>query len=564
MEDVHGDLLDCGFELEPQTRARSNTWPLPRPENFVDMMKEEGDEAQCAGMTPNMCLGLGGLGDLQVGQVPGAPPLPGLGAHPAAAAAAAAAAKKNSTRRNAWGNLSYADLITQAITTAPDKRLTLSQIYEWMVHNVPYFKDKGDSNSSAGWKNSIRHNLSLHNRFMRVQNEGTGKSSWWMINPDAKPGKSARRRATSMETSKFEKRRGRVKKKVDAMRNCLGATDASPSPCSSVSEGLDMFPDSPLHSSFQLSPDFRPRASSNASSCGRLSPIPSVEPDWGPSPSYYAADALAGSLEATMKLHPADLYPGFSGSGSQQSQQQSEPAGPPPPYQPAFDVSYPSPGSAGSGAGGGAPSGSLSFSTGACPVHRLQGCSCMLHCAPESVSPGGPGMSPTYQRSEPSPDSSFQPQRPPQPQQPPPPYQPQPPSPDALGDLGDGLPGGADSAGCRSPRAGQGQPQGQLPPIGSLTDAMSAPTTMMGQLMAGALNPSLLDDLNLNIEGGFECNVDEVIQNELSFDGNLDFNFTQHMPLQQAVTSVPQAGAQHGASTQSPYTSVTSGHSWVH
>lgn len=61
-------------------------------------------------------------------------------------------AKKNSSRRNAWGNLSYADLITQAISSAPDQRLTLSQIYEWMVQNVPYFKDKGDSNSSAGWK----------------------------------------------------------------------------------------------------------------------------------------------------------------------------------------------------------------------------------------------------------------------------------------------------------------------------------------------------------------------------------------------------------------------------
>lgn len=36
-------------------------------------------------------------------------------------------------------------------------------------------------------------------------------------------------------------------------------------------------------SGFQLSPDFRQRASSNASSVGRLSPIPSVlgiEPDW--------------------------------------------------------------------------------------------------------------------------------------------------------------------------------------------------------------------------------------------------------------------------------------------
>lgn len=65
------------------------------------------------------------------------------------------AAKKNSSRRNAWGNLSYADLITHAIGSATDKRLTLSQIYEWMVQNVPYFKDKGDSNSSAGWKVSF-------------------------------------------------------------------------------------------------------------------------------------------------------------------------------------------------------------------------------------------------------------------------------------------------------------------------------------------------------------------------------------------------------------------------
>jgi len=60
--------------------------------------------------------------------------------------------KKSSSRRNAWGNLSYADLITQAIQSAPEKRLTLSQVYEWMVQNIPYFKDKGDSNSSAGWK----------------------------------------------------------------------------------------------------------------------------------------------------------------------------------------------------------------------------------------------------------------------------------------------------------------------------------------------------------------------------------------------------------------------------
>lgn len=119
--------LESGFE--PQTRARSNTWPLPRPEGYVE------------GNVPG---GSGGKEGVEGGTPPQQGPLTqGGGLLPV---------KKNSSRRNAWGNLSYADLITQAITSAPEKRLTLSQIYEWMVQNVAYFKDKGDSNSSAGWK----------------------------------------------------------------------------------------------------------------------------------------------------------------------------------------------------------------------------------------------------------------------------------------------------------------------------------------------------------------------------------------------------------------------------
>ena len=115
-------------------------------------------------------------------------------------------------------------------------------------------------------QNSIRHNLSLHSRFMRIQNEGTGKSSWWVINPDAKPGKAPRRRAGSMETKSYEKKRGRVKKKMEALRAALENGG------------------SPLGGEDYLDPlafsDFRPRTSSNASSCGRLSPIHAgVEPD---------------------------------------------------------------------------------------------------------------------------------------------------------------------------------------------------------------------------------------------------------------------------------------------
>ncbi|GAB1610961.1 hypothetical protein Ahia01_001383000, partial [Argonauta hians] len=169
--------------------------------------------------------------------------------------------------------------------------------------------------------NSIRHNLSLHNRFMRVPNEGSGKSSWWVINPDAKPGKSPRRRAGSMETKVYEKKKNRAKKKADQLR-ALEHGGNSPT----TSSDGDLLTDSPVPG-FQLSPDFdfRPRASSNASSCGRLSPIQAViEPDlhdsqvppmspipWsaemeteGPPSldSYAAADQLVDSLPGSMSL----------------------------------------------------------------------------------------------------------------------------------------------------------------------------------------------------------------------------------------------------------------------
>nr|XP_006123241.1 forkhead box protein O3 [Pelodiscus sinensis] len=292
-------------EFEPQSRPRSCTWPLQRPElqaspakpageaaaDAASMIPEEEDDEEEGGSSP-MAIGsavpTGGGGEALAPEEAARllAPLSGVGTEgsgkasgPAAAGGsglsggqAAAAPRKCSSRRNAWGNLSYADLITRAIESAPDKRLTLSQIYDWMVRCVPYFKDKGDSNSSAGWKNSIRHNLSLHSRFIRVQNEGTGKSSWWMINPDGgKGGKPPRRRAVSMDNSnKYTKSRGRAAKKKAALQAAQEASEDSPSQ-------LSKWPGSPTsRSSDELDAwtDFRSRTNSNASTIsGRLSPI---------------------------------------------------------------------------------------------------------------------------------------------------------------------------------------------------------------------------------------------------------------------------------------------------
>ncbi|XP_058690033.1 forkhead box protein O3 isoform X1 [Poecile atricapillus] len=299
-------------EFEPQSRPRSCTWPLQRPElqaspakpagestaDAASMIPEEEDDEEEGGgsaMTVGSAAPAGGEAAAAAATtaVPeeaarllaplpgGGPEGPSLSPGGAAAAAAgggglsggpAAAPRKCSSRRNAWGNLSYADLITRAIESSPEKRLTLSQIYDWMVRCVPYFKDKGDSNSSAGWKNSIRHNLSLHSRFVRVQNEGTGKSSWWMINPDGgKGGKAPRRRAVSMDNSnKYTKSRGRAAKKKAALQTAQETSEDSPSQ-------LSKWPGSPTsRSSDELDAwtDFRSRTNSNASTIsGRLSPI---------------------------------------------------------------------------------------------------------------------------------------------------------------------------------------------------------------------------------------------------------------------------------------------------
>ncbi|KAM6426856.1 forkhead box protein O4 [Liasis olivaceus] len=253
-------------EFPPQSRPRSCTWPLPRPELVAVAEPEPGDAAAAAAAGPEEPGGGGGdvSGAAAAAGGPG-----GGGARKGGGGGGGGGGSSGSggARRNAWGSQSYADLISQAIQSAPDKRLTLAQIYEWMVRSVPYFRDKGDSNSSAGWKNSIRHNLSLHNKFIKVHNEATGKSSWWMLNPEGgKSGKAPRRRAASMDnSSKLAKLRGKTPRKKPAMTVTPEPTADSP-----VSQ-FPKWPGSPSSRSNEDSDvwtSIRPRTSSNASSVG--------------------------------------------------------------------------------------------------------------------------------------------------------------------------------------------------------------------------------------------------------------------------------------------------------
>lgn len=60
--------------------------------------------------------------------------------------------KPRSQQMNPWGRASYSDLITMAITSTGNNMMTLSEIYSWIVKNVPYFNDKGTYLSVQGWK----------------------------------------------------------------------------------------------------------------------------------------------------------------------------------------------------------------------------------------------------------------------------------------------------------------------------------------------------------------------------------------------------------------------------
>uniref|UniRef100_A0A4W5MTU5 Forkhead box protein G1 n=1 Tax=Hucho hucho TaxID=62062 RepID=A0A4W5MTU5_9TELE len=79
---------------------------------------------------------------------------------------------------------SYATLIAMAIGAAHGRKLSLNDIYMWISDMFPYY-----SRSGRGWKNSIRHNLSLNKCFRKVPRPQSdpGKGSYWMMDGPSEP-----------------------------------------------------------------------------------------------------------------------------------------------------------------------------------------------------------------------------------------------------------------------------------------------------------------------------------------------------------------------------------------
>ncbi|XP_072168408.1 forkhead box protein N3-like [Diadema setosum] len=80
---------------------------------------------------------------------------------------------------------SFSCLIFMSIEDCPLKRLPVKEIYRWIQDHFPYFRT-----APTGWKNSVRHNLSLNKCFRKVdkiKGQSLGKGSLWCVDPDYRP-----------------------------------------------------------------------------------------------------------------------------------------------------------------------------------------------------------------------------------------------------------------------------------------------------------------------------------------------------------------------------------------
>lgn len=101
-------------------------------------------------------------------------------------------------------DVSYIEMIARVILSSHDKKLCLQDIYDGIERFYPFFRT-----APPRWRNSVRHNLSLHECFCKGERCENGKGHYWCIHP-----------ANLEDFLRGDFRRRLIKSRVRQMQQC--------------------------------------------------------------------------------------------------------------------------------------------------------------------------------------------------------------------------------------------------------------------------------------------------------------------------------------------------------
>ncbi|XP_022803289.1 forkhead box protein D2-like [Stylophora pistillata] len=180
---------------------------------------------------------------------------------------------------------SYIALIAMAILSCPNKKMILGDIYQYISDNFLYYRNKDKS-----WRNSIRHNLSLNECFIKAGRSENGKGNYWAIHP-----------ANVEDFANGDFRRRRARRRVRRSNPLKYGSSSCPS---AYFRGL-----SPLSASSSFFP-FR------ADDCRGYPNLTYIRP----TKKSFAIDSIMGSYESPYLYSPLSVwsYPSLSLVGSRE------------------------------------------------------------------------------------------------------------------------------------------------------------------------------------------------------------------------------------------------------
>ncbi|XP_077982569.1 forkhead box protein F1-A-like [Glandiceps talaboti] len=252
-------------------------------------------------------------------------------ANPTASPEKTTTTKKGSAgvRRHEKPPYSYIALIVMAIQSSPTKRLTLSEIYQFLMNRFPFFRGP-----YQGWKNSVRHNLSLNECFIKLPKGlgRPGKGHYWTIDPASE---------FMFEEGSFRRRPRGFRRKCQALRpygminNMAGPGQMFPG------ASFDMLPQNPA-----TSPTFPGMSCSMSNmnngqgldSMGMMAtspvaggnPVTSGHHSSGGSINYMASCSVANSMgEFGVPINTSPTVPGMYSQNSSENHSMHPSAWPP-------------------------------------------------------------------------------------------------------------------------------------------------------------------------------------------------------------------------------------------